>query len=162
MLRATVAALMMTATVTWGATFSGVVVAIADGDTLTVLDAGKREQHVRLAAIDAPEKRQAFGTKAREHLAALAFHQSAVVYFKKRDRYGRIVGKVTVDGRDIGQAQIEAGMAWHYKQFKGEQAPADRLSYAAAELEARAARLGLWADETAEPPWEFRSRLETH
>jgi endonuclease YncB( thermonuclease family) len=67
-----------------------------------------------------------------------------------------------VDGRDIGLAQIEAGMAWHYKQFKGEQSPADGQSYAAAELEARAARLGLWADENAQPPWGFRARLKTH
>jgi endonuclease YncB( thermonuclease family) len=161
-LRIGLAAVMLGGPPAWGATFSGVVVAVADGDTITVLDEDRHQLHVRLAGIDAPEKRQPFGSKSREHLAALAFRQRAIVDFRKRDRYGRIVGRVTVDGRDLGLAQIEAGMAWHYKQFQTEQSVNDRKSYAEAELQARSARFGLWVDETPQPPWEFRARMKVH
>ncbi|MGM9481770.1 thermonuclease family protein [Roseateles sp. NT4] len=153
-----VASLALWATSAYCDTLAGKVVAVADGDTLTVLDGDKHQHHVRLSGIDAPEKHQAFGSKAREHLAALTFQRDAVVEYRKRDRYGRIVGKVEVEGRDVGLAQVEAGMAWHYKQFSREQLRADRLTYAAAENSARAARRGLWADEDPTPPWEFRGQ----
>jgi endonuclease YncB( thermonuclease family) len=161
-LRVALAAAMLGGPPAWGATFSGVVVAVADGDTVTVLDEDRHQLRVRLAGIDAPEKSQAFGSKSREHLAALAFRQRAVVDFRKRDRYGRIVGRVTVDGRDIGLAQIESGMAWHFKQFQNEQSANDRQSYAEMERQARSARLGLWVDESPHPPWEFRARRKVH
>lgn len=149
----------------WGAaaladTIEGRVVGIADGDTLTVLDGEHRQHHVRLMGIDAPEKRQAFGTRSREHLAELAFHRDVVVEFTKHDRYVRIVGKVVVSGQDVGLAQIRAGLAWHYRQYAREQLPADRAAYAQAEASARLATLGLWADEHLEAPWEFRQRAK--
>jgi endonuclease YncB( thermonuclease family) len=161
-LRIALAAAILGGPSAWGATFSGVVVSVSDGDTITVLDENRQQQHVRLAGIDAPEKRQPFGARSREHLAALAFNQQTMVDFRKRDRYGRIVGRVSVGGRDVGLAQIEAGMAWHYKQFQNEQSANDRENYAEAERQARAARLGLWTDEVPQPPWEFRARLKVH
>jgi endonuclease YncB( thermonuclease family) len=136
----------------------GQVVAIADGDTITVLDREKRQHKIRLAGIDAPEKRQPYGTRSREHLAALAFRQEVDVEFRKTDRYGRIVGKVLVANVDAGLSQVEAGMAWHYRAYAREQSRLDREAYAAAEDEARAAGRGLWADRTPQPPWEFRHR----
>jgi endonuclease YncB( thermonuclease family) len=73
---------------------TGEVVALSDGDTITVLDSSNVQHKVRLAGIDAPESKQAFGTVSRQHLAALVFRKQVTVEWFKRDRYGRIVGKV--------------------------------------------------------------------
>jgi endonuclease YncB( thermonuclease family) len=78
----------------------------------------------------------------------------------KRDRYGREIGKVLVNGRDVNLVQVKRGLAWHYKQYQREQSPTDQQSYAAAEVEARAAKLGLWRDVEQMPPWEFRRKLK--
>lgn len=144
----------------------GKVVHAADGDTVTVLDAQHVQHRIRLAGIDAPEKGgQAFGQRAKESLAAQVAGKQVEVVWDKRDRYGRIIGKVLVAPdactgacrkTDAGLRQIEAGMAWHYKQYAAEQLPKDRARYAAEEENARAKRLGLWADPHPTPPWEWR------
>jgi len=136
----------------------GLVVAIADGDTLTVLDDAKAQHRIRLSGIDAPERRQAFGNVSRQHLADAVFQRRVVVEYDKTDRYGRLVGKVLLNGQDECLAQVAAGLAWHYKKYEGEQPVADRRAYAAAEDEARAARRGLWRDGEPVPPWEWRHR----
>jgi endonuclease YncB( thermonuclease family) len=140
----------------FAARLSGQVVAVADGDTITVLDADNHQHRVRIAGIDAPEKRQPYGTKSREHLAALVFRHEVDVEFKKTDLYGRIIGKVLVANVDAGLRQVEAGMAWHYRAYAREQSIADRRAYVAAEASAKAAGRGLWSDESPQPPWEFR------
>ncbi len=122
---------------------SGKVVSIADGDTLTILDATNTQHRIRLTGIDAPESRQAFGTRSRQHLADLVFGKGVTVEYDKRDRYGRTLGKVLIEGRDANLEQIKAGMAWHYKFYENEQLPEDRKTYAEAEREARAAKRGL-------------------
>lgn len=137
---------------------SGRVVSIADGDTLTVLDASNTQHKIRLAGIDAPEKKQPFGNASRQHLAQQVFSKAVLVVHNKKDRYGRQVGKIAVDGVDVNLAQIKAGLAWHYKAYEREQSPADRTAYAAAELVARSARRGLWGEAGAVPPWEWRHR----
>src|SRR5512138_3802607 len=76
----------------------GKVVGIADGDTLTLLDASHRQHRIRLDAIDAPEKSQPFGQRSRQSLAQLAHGRDAVADCPKVDRYGREVCRVTVDG----------------------------------------------------------------
>ena len=136
---------------------AGRVVAVADGDTLTVLDAGHQQHRIRLAGIDAPEKRQAFGRAAKEGLSGLAYGRAVTVRWNKRDRYGRIVGVVLVDGTDAGLAQVRAGLAWHYVQYAREQSLQDRQSYAKAEADARAQRRGLWIDSVPVPPWDWRA-----
>ena len=138
------------------ATLRGEVVGLADGDTLTVLDNEHHQHRVRLVGIDAPEKRQAFGERSRQHLSELVFRQEVVVDWKKRDRYGRILGLVRVRSVDVGQAQLRAGLAWHYKAYEREQPAAQRTLYSAEEVDARRARLGLWSETTPTPPWEFR------
>ena len=136
----------------------GKVVGISDGDTLTVLDAANSTHRIRLDGIDAPEKRQAYGTRSREHLAALAFGKPVLVVWSKRDRYGRIVGQVNLgESHDVGLALIEAGLAWHYKRYQHEQSSVDRGRYARAEDDARAKRAGLWQDQHPVPPWEYRT-----
>ncbi|MBI3860930.1 MAG: thermonuclease family protein [Planctomycetia bacterium] len=74
---------------------TGKVVHIADGDTLTVLDADKVQHKIRLHGIDAPEKGQAFGTKAKEALAGKVHEKTVRIVWKEKDRYGRIVGDVS-------------------------------------------------------------------
>lgn len=137
-------------------TLLGEVVAISDGDTITVLDSSKQQHKVRLSGIDAPEKRQAFGNQARQALAAHVFRRQVSVQWSKRDRYGRIVGNVYVGQIDVGLALIKTGLAWHYKAYQKEQSAQDRAAYSAAEDAARRARLGLWQDASRIAPWEFR------
>jgi endonuclease YncB( thermonuclease family) len=85
------------------------VVGVSDGDTITVLDSTRTQHTIRLAGVDAPEKRQAFGNRSKQSLAQLVFKKDVVVDFDKRDRFGRIVGKVIVEGTDICLRQIEQG-----------------------------------------------------
>ncbi|BCT69544.1 thermonuclease family protein [Nitrosospira sp. NRS527] len=139
-------------------TLTGEVVKIADGDTLTVLDASKQQHRIRLTGIDAPEKKQAFGTVSKQHLANLVFGRAVMVEWHKRDRYQRILGKVLVDGQDANLEQIRAGLAWHYKQYGKDQQPVDRRLYAEAEEAARLKGVGLWCDPAPLPPWDFRRK----
>ena len=137
-------------------TITGRVVGVADGDTVTVLDAQKVQHKIRLSGIDAPEKSQPFGNRSKESLSDLAFDKSVTVETDKRDRYGREVGKILVNGRDVNLIQVERGMAWHYKAYEREQSADDRKLYDAAEMGARAARRGLWRDSEPTPPWDYR------
>ena len=135
-----------------GAEIVGRVVGVSDGDTITVLDdLDKGRFRVRFAGIDAPEKGQAFGQKAKQYLSGLIFGKAVSVRFTAIDRYGRIVGRVYLDRADIGLAMLSAGFAWHYVHF--DKSP----EYAAAEKQARADRVGLWSD-SAPPvsPWDYR------
>lgn len=129
---------------------------MTDGDTVKVLDVWRRQHRVRLAGIDAPESRQAFGKRSQQHLASLTFQKAVTVNWVKRDRYNRIVGKVTVTGRDVGLQQIQAGLAWHYKQYAHEQSPEDKVRYAEAEELAKLSRIGLWREPNPVAPWEWR------
>jgi len=137
-------------------TLSGVVIGVADGDTLTVLDADKVQHKIRLAGIDAPEKMQAFGNRSKESLSDLVFEKTVNVETNKRDRYRREIGKVLVNGRDVNLVQVERGMAWFYRKYQREQSPNDRKLYEAAEDAAKDGKKGLWRDTDPVPPWEFR------
>ncbi|MBS0263094.1 MAG: thermonuclease family protein [Planctomycetes bacterium] len=130
----------------------GKVVHVADGDTITVLTADKVQHKIRLDDIDAPEKTQAFGTKSKQKLSELVGEKEVIVNWKKKDRYDRILGQVHLGRRDINLEMVEAGLAWHYKQYSKDQTFAD------AEHLARQAHRGLWVDKSPEPPWEFRKR----
>nr|WP_295078417.1 thermonuclease family protein [uncultured Roseateles sp.] len=136
----------------------GRVVGVADGDTITVLDQATQPHKIRLAGIDAPEKRQAFGQRAKQNLSDLVYGKNVSVVWRKKDRYGRIIGKVMVGQVDACLAQISQGMAWHYKQYEKDQPAAERRSYAAAEQQARQREVGLWHEEQPTAPWDFRRR----
>jgi endonuclease YncB( thermonuclease family) len=129
---------------------TGKVVAIADGDTLTLLDGSNEQRRIRLAGIDAPEKGQAFGTKAREDLAAKLFRQTVRVDVIDVDRYHREVGRIYLGERFINMEMVRDGFAWRYVQYDK---PGE---FTAAEDDARAHRRGLWADPNPTPPWEWR------
>jgi endonuclease YncB( thermonuclease family) len=134
----------------------GTVVAVADGDTLTLLDAARRQHRIRLDGIDAPERTQAYGRRARESLAALAHGRSATADCDKIDRYGRAVCRVTVDGVDVGLEQVRRGLAWHYVRYAHEQSVIARAVYARAEAQAKQERSGLWAAPDHTAPWDYR------
>jgi endonuclease YncB( thermonuclease family) len=131
-------------------TLSGTVVGVHDGDTITVLTADHRQEKIRLDAIDAPELHQDWGSQAKQALSAKVFGKPATVEYTQHDRYGRIIGKILCNGRDINLEMVKDGMAWHYKQYNKE------AVFARAETDARAARLGLWAGKTPVAPWDFR------
>lgn len=134
---------------------AGKVVKVADGDTVTVAANG-RTYRVRFLGIDAPEHDQAGGQASKMALLTLAMGKSVTVKWMTTDRYGRIVGKVLVSGKDANLAQIRAGHAWFYRNYAKSMFPEDREPYAAAEREAREKRLGLWRDANPTPPWEWR------
>lgn len=137
----------------------GHVVAVSDGDTITVLDENKQRHVIRLMGIDAPEKAQPYGQKAKESLSDLVFNKEVSVTWFKRDRYGRTVGQVYVDDTDVCLEQIKRGLAWHYKDYEREQSVDDRSRYAIAEEQARIARIGLWTDEHQIEPSKFRRNI---
>jgi endonuclease YncB( thermonuclease family) len=138
----------------------GLVVAISDGDTITLLTEDKRQLKIRLVGIDTPEKKQAFGTKARDHLASRIFKQDVEVDLRKKDQYGRHLGVIYSGGVDINQGMIQDGYAWFYKHYAKEQPKEEALRYAKAEADARSKQRGLWADPNPVPPWEFRKEAK--
>ena len=137
-------------------TLTGRVVRIADGDTVTLLDSTNTQHRIRLEGIDAPESNQAFGAQSKTSLSDMIFDKDVTVIYQKTDQYGRLVGKIILDGSDVNLEQIKAGMAWHYKEYQQEQTLEDRDLYARAEDEARAARRGLWQDPDPIEPSAFR------
>ncbi len=143
----------------FGDTLTGKVGRVVDGDTLYVLDANSQQHKIRLAGIDAPERRHAYGLASRKHLLSIVAGKQVRVEYQKRDRYGRIVGKVLLDGIDVCLEQVKAGFAWHYKKYQHEQSAEDRELYADAENQAREGRLGLWRENNPIPPWEHRRLL---
>lgn len=153
----------------------GRVVSVEDGDTVTVLDAGRVQHRVRVAGIDAPERGQPGGVRSKESLAAMVFDQPVRVQWHKRDPYGRLVGTLWVApqeadcrGRpecpttlDAGLAQLRLGRAWWFRRYAAEQPPDERERYESAEAQARQMKLGLWRDGSAVAPWEWRQRTHS-
>lgn len=128
----------------------GKVVSISDGDTLTVLQ-GNTQYKIRLNGIDCPEKSQAYGTKAKEFTSDLVFGKVVTVNIKEKDRYGRYVADIILeDGTVLNSELVRNGFAWHYKQYS------DDSSLAELEDAAKSQGVGLWADNSPTPPWEFR------
>lgn len=138
------------------ADFTGRVVSISDGDTITVLDSDNHQHKVRIAGIDAPERHQPFGEKSRASMGALAFHQEARLDCRKQDRYRRDVCTVFIEAKDIGLEQVTRGMAWWYRAYAKEQTQQQRQDYEVAEFQAQSRRAGLWAEKNPVPPWEWR------
>lgn len=130
--------------------FVGKVVGVSDGDTIEVLRAG-RAVRVRLQGIDCPESRQAYGTRAKQFTAQLAFGKTVAVQVHGTDQYGRILGEVILpDGRSLNRELLRGGYAWGYRRYSNDPV-LQQL-----EEEARRERRGLWRDRSPIPPWEFR------
>ena len=132
------------------ASFSGKVVKVSDGDTIEVMREGRAEK-IRLAGIDCPEKKQAFGKAAKRFTLDLAAQKIVTVKVETTDRYGRTVGEVILpDGRSLNRELVRAGYAWWYRKYSSD------TTLGLLESEARSGRRGLWADPNPVPPWDWR------
>ena len=139
------------------------VIEVKDGDTVVIQPANSERYTCRLYGIDAPEtaKRgkpgQPYGEEAKDTLLDLVLKKQVEVEIKDRDRYGRMVCIIRLDGVDINRKMIKLGLAWAYIEYlKGPYASI----YYDAEKDARSKRLGLWKHANPQPPWEFRKMLE--
>ena len=138
-----------------------------------MLDAERTQHKIRLSGIDAPEKAQAFGEPSKQNLSRLVFGKEIAVRWTKRDRYGRIVGKVLVAEAackagdcpktvDACLSQVHVGMAWWYRDYAREQSGDDAQRYRLAEEDAHTRKVGLWAQPEPMPPWDWRKTKKQH
>ena len=159
-----VSALIITLTSS-ATTITGVVTRVSDGDTLHVQVQEQIEndetritnygrEKIRLDRIDAPEKDQEWGKESAQYLKDLVYRKTVIVEYTKRDQYGRILGIVYLDGRDINLEMVSTGNAWHYSYF--DKTPA----YIEAETQARESKLGLWSKLNPINPYEWRRRMK--
>ena len=129
----------------------GRAVGITDGDTFTLLVNGNEQVKIRIDGIDAPEKKQAFGNRAKEYLSGMIWEQELTVNVTKKDKWKRSIGKVsTPEIQDVGLEMIKAGCAWQYREYTND------ASYAEAERLARESKKGLWLDKNPIRPQDFR------
>ncbi len=138
--------------------FTGRVVAVSDGDTITVLatESGKPEV-VRLMSVDCPEKSQAYGMKAKEWTASHCFNREVTVVRHGYDRNRRSIGDVILPaGEHLNAALVKAGLAWWYRKY----APDDK-ALSDLEDEARREKIGLWNDAQPVAPWDYRHKKKT-
>ena len=131
------------------ADFTGKVVGVADGDSITVLR-GRDQVSVRLVDIDAPEHGQPFGNQSRRALQTLVKGQTVLVVERGQDRYHRTLARIYRGDLDVNAEQVRQGMAWVYRHYS------DDRSLQRIEAEARKQGRGLWRDPKAVPPWEWR------
>lgn len=125
------------------------VVGIADGDTLTCLTKQKQTIKVRLHAIDAPEKQQAFGQQAKKHLSDLVYNKTITLNIADTDRYGRSVADIQLGSMNVNQQMVKDGYAWAYQRYGGSR-------YLQDEKVARQAKFGLWRDIQPIEPSQWR------
>jgi endonuclease YncB( thermonuclease family) len=126
------------------------------GDTIRVLSGDNQQIRVRLAFIDAPERKQAFGQRAKQAMSALVFGKDVELRPHTVDRYGRLVAVVYVDGQDAGLELLKQGLCWVYEKYVREAPLELEASYRAAQALAQSDKLGLWQDPDPVPPWEWR------
>ena len=126
------------------------VVGVKDGDTFVVLHE-KKEIVVRLEHIDAPEKNQPFGTKAKQFASDFCFGKTVVVIGNgKKDRNGRWIGEIFYKNQNLGKELVRNGLAWHFKRYSKNE------NYADLEMDARKKKRGLWQEKEPIAPWEWR------
>ncbi|WP_162054333.1 thermonuclease family protein [Pontibacter pamirensis] len=126
------------------------VIGIKDGDTIELLRNGQSET-VRLYGVDTPEKKQAYGERARQFTSDLAFGKTVRLIVHNKDRYGRTVGTIMLpDGRNLNEELVKSGYAWHYAAYSKD------MNLANAEVDARRFKRGLWQDPNPVAPWDFR------
>ena len=128
---------------------TGRVVAVHDGDTISVRTS-RGTEHVRLADIDCPEIGQPHASQAKDFTSRLAFGHDVSIESRGLDQYNRVIGRLDVDGTDVSEALVRAGLAWVYTRGVADHVLSE------VERSARARRIGLWADVSPVPPWTWR------
>lgn len=131
------------------------VIGISDGDTMTLL-VDNKPLKIRLANIDAPEKKQAFGQKSKESLSDICWNTNAAYKAQTTDRYGRTVAVVFCNGVEANAEQVRKGMAWVYPKYNRDS------TLLPVEKEAQRRKIGLWANASAVSPWDFRLANRKH
>ena len=133
--------------------FEGKVTSIKEGDTYKVLYDGS-ERTIRLAHIDCPEKKQPFGSKAKQFASDICFGKTVTVKTQgKTDRNKRIIGEIILqDGTNINKELVRNGLAWHFRKYSNDN------EYSQLETEARQKQVGLWSDKKPIAPWEWRHK----
>lgn len=133
-------------------TLDGRVVGIADGDTITVLTGDREEVRVRLANVDAPERGQPWSARSKQVLSGIIFGREVRVRQSGVDRWGRVIGHVSFEGRDVSREMVARGAAWAFRRYLTDP------SLVEVEERAKRGKVGLWALPEAEtiPPWEWR------
>ena len=135
----------------------GTVIAVHDGDTITLrIETNKKK--IRLVGIDAPELKQPYGVEARSALREAVLDKVVLVEATKTDKYGRVIGKVIVDGQDINLKQVQSGMAWAYSEYLKELSRIDKALYLEAEAQSQAIAAGLWNESNRVEPWIWRKQ----
>ena len=131
------------------------VIRVVDGDTIDVC---YREQQlkIRLQGIDSPEQDQPFGHEATMHLSRLVQGKVVSILYESRDRYGRILGKILVDGHDINLRMIKDGFAWWYSYYREQQSLEDQALYESAERYSKTLKIGLWKSKNPIKPYDWR------
>ena len=131
----------------------GYVVSIADGDTFTLLTTEKKQVKIRLYGIDCPEKKQPFGTVAKQKLSELVFNKNVLAKKISTDRYKRTVAIVYDESNNcINEIMLKTGLAWHYTKYD------HNLYWQRLQYSARKNKSGLWAEKGAIPPWQWRDK----
>jgi len=138
-------------------TLHGRVVAVTDGDTLTLL-AERQQYTIRIAGIDAPERHQAWSDQSKLNLSRLSLNQTAVADCPGIDPHRTMICKLTVKAVDIGLEQVKDGMAWWAKDLARDLSPEDQSACQSAQLMAQLKRRGLWGETNPIPPWTFRKQ----
>lgn len=129
------------------------VVGVKDGDTVVLLTAAKEEITVRLSEIDAPERKQAFGTVSRTFLSNLIFGKEVKLVKMGTDRYGRTLGFIYLrNGTNVNLEMVKNGMAWQYEKYS------KSAILKKAQASAKSMSVGLWRDLYPVAPWEFRRK----
>jgi micrococcal nuclease len=136
-----------------GENFTGRVVSVSDGDTISVMHDGTAKK-IRLHGIDAPEKGQPFSNRAKQFVSQQCFGKDVTVKTHGQDRYGGMIGEVFLpDLRNLNYKLVDEGFAWWCRRCAPESSALERL-----EKEAREGKRGLWADSDPIPPWEWRKQ----
>ena len=130
------------------------VIGIKDGDTVEVLYY-QLPMVVRLEHIDAPEKKQAFGSVSKQKLSDFCFGKTVTLVSKGKkgnyDSRGRMIAEIYINEKTcLNKEMLKAGLAWHYKKYSS------NAEYAQLEQIARKNKVGLWSDKNPVAPWSFR------
>lgn len=133
--------------------FTVKVVGVSDGDTFTAINRDNLQLKIRIYGIDAPEKGQDFGNKAKQALSDYVYGQDVTIDVQSRDGWGRYITYVyTSDGKDVSLLMLQAGMAWHFKKYDSTE------EYARAEESAKKQKIGLWSMPNPVAPWDYRKK----
>jgi endonuclease YncB( thermonuclease family) len=152
-----VLAVFFNSAVALASTLIGDVVAVHDGDTITLQNKSGQKK-IRLAGIDAPELNQPFGVESRIALREAVLDKAVLVETSKSDKFGRVVGRVILDGQDINLKQVQIGMAWVYREYLKELSKEDKVLYLEAEVQSKAVVAGLWNESNPVEPWIWRKK----